>query len=253
MKLNDFVQHLSQMLDIGKFEKADFSLNGLQVGNLDKDIRKIAFAVDASLDTIKEAADNGADVLFVHHGLFWGRPIAITGLHYERVKTLLDRNLALFACHLPLDSNMEFGHNACIAKKLELENIQPFSLYNGLYVGAKGSLPKALNADEIIKKSGIITNASNYSINTEGKTFKNIGIVSGDGADDFRNAIKDGLDLLITGESKYSTVNDCREMGFSMLCLGHYETEVFGLKAMLNYVSSTMGLETCFIDKPLGL
>ena len=112
MKLNEFADRISSVLDIASYAGADSSMNGLQVGDINAEVNKVAFAVDASLATIHRAAGQKADVLFVHHGLFWGRSIAITGRHYSRIKTLLDNDLALFACHLPLDGNAVYGNNA---------------------------------------------------------------------------------------------------------------------------------------------
>ena len=253
MKLTDFSNKLSTLLDIERYTGADVSLNGLQVGRRCRDIKKVAFAVDASLATIKEAAKQKADVLFTHHGLFWGKPIAIIGRHYDRVKALLDNDLALFACHLPLDANMELGNNAQMGKALELRDMGPFSLFRGVYVGVKGSLPKPMTADDIVRKLGVRRNNTQFFINGDDKVFRTVGIVSGEGASDVYQAMDENLDVLITGESQYSTVNDCIEDGMSMMCLGHYETETFGVKAVMEYVKANMGLETCFVDMPLGL
>ncbi|MFC2821362.1 MAG: Nif3-like dinuclear metal center hexameric protein [Sphaerochaeta sp.] len=252
MKLNDFAKELERIFDIDSFGGADVSLNGLQVGDGEKEIRKAAFAVDASLASIREAAKRGADVLFVHHGLFWGRPVAITGQHYERIKLLLDNGLALFACHLPLDAHSVYGNNARMAKKLGLSDVKTFSLFRGVYVGFKGILPKPMDAEGIIKTLGVRTNPTNFMINPQ-KTFSKVGIVSGDGAGDVYQAMEEGLDVLITGESSYSTVNDCIENNMGMMCIGHYETETFGVKAVMELVSERFGLETCFVDIPLGL
>lgn len=253
MKLSEFVERLSELLAIGNYAGADMSLNGLQVGDSDSEIRKVAFAVDASLATIEEAVKQGADVLFVHHGLFWGRPIAITGRHYARVKTLLDNNMALFACHLPLDAHAEYGNNAQMALKLGLQDVEPFAFFRGVSVGCKGSFSEPLDADQIIARLGVRTNDTNYAINCKDRKFRNVGIVSGEGAGDVFQAMDDNLDLLITGESRYTVVNDCLESGIGMLCLGHYETETFGVKAIKELVEKEYGLSTCFVDIPLGL
>ena len=171
MKLIDFVNSMSDVLNIRDFDTADLSLNGLQVGDPDAEIGKVAFSVDASLATIKEAAKAGADLLFVHHGLFWGRAKAITGTHYDRVKTLLDNNIGLFACHLPLDAHMKMGNNARMAEKLGMTDVEPFSFYKGVHVGVKGRFPKPMTAGEIIGRLGIRENATSYIINGGEKTF----------------------------------------------------------------------------------
>ncbi len=253
MKVKDLVDYFSEALKISEFNNADISLNGLQVGDIGADVKKIAFAVDASMATIEEAAKQGADMLFVHHGMFWGRPIAITGRHYRRVKTLLDHNIALFACHLPLDANLELGNNAQMAKKLGIEDVEQFSFFHGVHVGVKGSLPMLMTADEIIAKLGVRRDERTLVIGDPRRKIKKVGIVSGDGASDMYDALCEGLDALITGEARYTMFNDCmEEPSFTLMCLGHYETEIFGVKAVMEKVSQ-MGLETCFIDRPISI
>ena len=253
MKLRDFVERISDVLEIGNFYGSDPSQNGLQVGDLDADICKVAFAVDASLATIKEAIEQNADVLFVHHGLFWGNSLVITGRHYERISTMIRNNLALVACHLPLDAHLTYGNNAQMAMKLGLLDVEPFAKFRGVYEGVKGRFPAAVTAQEIIRMLGVRENHTNFELNCSGKKFRTVGIVSGGGAGDVYTAMDEKLDLLITGESRYSTINDCLEDDMSMLCLGHYETETFGVRAMMEMVGRELGLQTCFIDIPLGL
>lgn len=253
MKVKELVEYFSEILKISDFNNADISLNGLQVGDYDAEVKKIAFAVDASLATIGEAVKQGADMLFVHHGMFWGRPIAITGRHYKRVKTLVDNNVALFACHLPLDANMELGNNAQMAKRLELEKIEQFSYFRGVHVGVKGQLPVPMTASEIVKKLGVREDQRTLVIGDSVRKIQKVGIVSGDGASDMYDALSEGLEALITGEARYTLYNDCKEEpDFTLMCLGHYETEVFGVKAVMQKVSE-MGLETCFIDVPISI
>lgn len=247
MKLSELSDRLSGLLDISSFAGADISLNGLQVGDLDSNIEKVAFAVDANMQSIEQAIAANADMIFVHHGMFWGKPIAVTGRHYDKIKTLLDNKLAVFACHLPLDAHMELGNNAQMAKCLGIADPKPFSFYKGVYVGVKGSLPRPMLANQVISQLGVRTIPRTVVVGDGNKEIRNIGIVSGDGAFDMYEAMGEDLDALITGEARYSTYNDCVEAGFTMLCLGHYETETFGVKAVKEVVAG-MGLETCFID-----
>ena len=253
MKVKELVSYFEDILRISDFSNADISLNGLQVGNLEADVKKLAFAVDASLATIEAAVEQGADMLFVHHGMFWGRPIAITGRHYKRVKTLLENNVALFACHLPLDANLELGNNAQMAKKLGVEKLEQFSFFRGVHVGVKGLLPRPMEADEIIAKLGVRRDERTLIIGDPKRKIQKVGIVSGDGASDMYDALGEGLDALITGEARYTMFNDCmEEPAFTLMCLGHYETEVFGVKAVMDKISQ-MGLETCFVDVPISI
>ena len=127
MKLKELDKILTEQLNISAFD--DISLNGVQVAcSPDKEIKKVALAVDACQMSIDKALENGADMLFVHHGFFWGRPIAIDGIHYNRVKTLMDNDMALYACHLPLDAHPVLGNNAQMALSLGMKEYDPFGL-----------------------------------------------------------------------------------------------------------------------------
>ncbi len=248
MKVGDFCAKLSEVLRLEDFD--DLSLNGLQVGDCDRAVKKVAFAVDACQASIDAAVEADADVLAVHHGLFWGKPVALTGSHYRRVKTMLDNNLALFAAHLPLDAHPVLGNNAQMALTLGLDDVLEFCSYHGKNIGFKGVLPRELSSDEIIAKLGIRTDSSNIIIKGGKNLNRTVGIVSGSAASDVFSAIEENLDVFITGESSHAVYHDCLEKRINMLCLGHYETEVFGVKALMSYVERVMQLETVFIDIP---
>ena len=131
-KLDDFFK---SFLEIEGFSSSDNSLNGIQVDNDGTGIRKIAFAVDAAMESFKQAAAINAGMLFVHHGLFWGAPLRLTKNYRERIKFLLDNNICLYAAHLPLDQHPKFGNNAVLSELLGLDNIEPFGLYHGRKIG----------------------------------------------------------------------------------------------------------------------
>ena len=124
MKLQQLVHWLNQELEVSCFE--DVSLNGLQVGNTEDQVTKVACAVDSGLDVFKEAVAQHAQLLFVHHGLFWGKPLAIEGIHYRRLQYLIDNKLALYAAHLPLDAHDSVGNNVGLANKLDLQKKETF-------------------------------------------------------------------------------------------------------------------------------
>ncbi|MDR1024192.1 MAG: Nif3-like dinuclear metal center hexameric protein, partial [Treponema sp.] len=140
------------LLDIESFSSIDSSQNGLQVDNDGAEIKKIAFAVDANLETFKHAAGCGAGMVFVHHGLLWGETLRITGNFRGRLKFLLDHNIALYAVHLPLDENPRLGNNAALADLLGLKEIQPFGLYHGRKIGYKGVLNPPISVEEAAKR-----------------------------------------------------------------------------------------------------
>ena len=117
MKKQELYELLDKTLLLDDFKKSDISLNGVQVDTCKGEINRVAVAVDASLESITKAKEWGADRLFVHHGLFWGHPLAIKGTHFNRIQTLIKNDIALYAAHLPLDAHPLYGNNAELAKK----------------------------------------------------------------------------------------------------------------------------------------
>lgn len=251
MNRDELIKHYTSLLDIGSYD--DISLNGLQISMSNKDIKKVAFAVDASMDTICQAADNGADLLFVHHGLFWGSPIAISGMHYHRVKKALDSDMGLFACHIPLDAHPIYGNNAQMALRLGLNSYDPFGEWRGKNVGFKGRLPFAMTANEIARILGFSEDEGLRIINFGKDMIESVAIISGGASSDVKDAIKECVDCYITGEAEHSDYSFVKESNMTMIAGGHYKSEVFGVQAVMRYTEKELGIETIFIDAPTGL
>ena len=253
MNCYEFAEWASSLLEIAQFAGIDDSVNGLQVACSGKPIKTIAFAVDACADSIKRAAEVNADMLFVHHGLLWGKPVPIAGTLYERINTLLKHDIALFACHLPLDAHKELGNNAVIAKQLKLESIEPFGVYHGKPIGWKGHLATPLTIYEIISIL-LPQGDSPRAIYPFGKN-KNtsVAIVSGGAPMESVQAINEYIDVYITGEPSHSVYHLVKEAGMNMIAGGHYLTEIHGVKAVAQHVADTLGISTHFIELPTGL
>jgi dinuclear metal center YbgI/SA1388 family protein len=247
-KLDDFFRTL---LDLEGFSSIDPSLNGLQVDNDGTRIEKIAFAVDASLETFKRAA--GAGLLFVHHGLFWGSPVRIGGIHRQRIKFLLDHNLALYAAHLPLDQHPALGNNAVLAELLGIEAPEPFGLYHGRKIGYKGKLKDVLTVEAAAERIGFMGRPPLGIFPFGKRENSNCAVVSGGAAEEVREAIDEGLDLYVTGEASHEVYHDCQEGGINMIAGGHYTTEVWGVRRLMETAARELQIEVEFIDVPTGL
>ena len=240
-------------LDIDGFSESDNSLNGIQVDNDGGEIRKIAFAVDANRETFQRAADSGAGMLFVHHGLFWGAPLALSGHYRERVKFLLDRNICLYAVHLPLDQHPRMGNNAVLAELLGLENIEPFGTYHRKKVGCKGILSSPLTVDEAAQKIAFAGRPPTGIFPFGKEKNASCAIISGGAAKEARQAIAEGMDLYITGEAAHEIYHDCLEAGINVIAGGHHSTEVWGVRSVMRHCAEKLNIETEFIDVPTGL
>jgi dinuclear metal center YbgI/SA1388 family protein len=249
-RLDEFFR---KTLDIEGFSGIDPSLNGIQVDNDGSAIQKIAFGVDASMETFMRAVAAEAGLLFVHHGLFWGGPARIAGNLRRRIQYLLDHNLALYAVHLPLDQHPRLGNNAGLAELLGLENMEPFGLYHGRKIGYKGNFPEPLEIEAAVKKIGFMGRPP-LGVYPFGKEkSRTCAVVSGGAADEALEALEEGIDLFVTGEMSHQVYHQCLEGRLNMIAGGHYSTEVWGLRRVMEYGAVELHLDMEFIDVPTGL
>jgi dinuclear metal center YbgI/SA1388 family protein len=252
MEMNKLVSWLTAYLRLDEYRSVDASLNGLQIGRRGEEITKVAFAVDACLESLKRTADAGAQMLFVHHGLFWGSPIAVTGSHYERIATAVESDVALFAAHLPLDAHPEAGNNAVMAEVLGLTDRQSFGEYHGVQIGVMGTLPEPLSMNQVKNLLGFSGETVALPFGNSEK-ISSVAIVSGGASSSVQEAAAKKADLFITGEILHQVYHTCLEERINVLGGGHYDTETFGPKAMAEKVTEQFGIETLFIDIPTGL
>ncbi|MCL2792695.1 MAG: Nif3-like dinuclear metal center hexameric protein [Spirochaetaceae bacterium] len=253
MHIMEIDRFFHELLPIDITKKADRAINGLQVSNKSQKVSKIAFAVDASLESFKRAAQSNADMLFVHHGIFWGAEKAITGDFFNRISFLIENNIALYAVHIPLDIHPEIGNNISVAKKAGLEEIESFGEYNGIKIGYKGIFTNPLSCDEILLALGFNA-AEMLAVLKFGKEkCKSAAVIAGGACSTVGQAIDENVDLYITGEVTHQIYHQCLEAKINVISAGHYLTETFGVKNVEKVVREKLDLETCFIDVPTGL
>lgn len=235
---------------------SDISLNGIQIENsapYSKQIKKIAFAVDACEASARSAVKENADVLFVHHGLFWGNCQTITGAFYKRISTFIKNDLALCGYHIPLDANNPYGNNYGLAARLGLKKLTPFASWRGMVLGVYGELPEPLSVEEIAEKVMRPGKKANTVLKLGKDKCKTVGIVSGGASEDIDAAIENGLDCFITGEFAHEDYHIAEEAGINVIGGGHYETETMGVSLVMKKVQEELGIECVFIDLPTTL
>jgi dinuclear metal center YbgI/SA1388 family protein len=253
MTLEKLDIYFRSMLPIEDMAGADSSLNGIQVGRAEQEVEKVAFCVDACLESFKRTVEQKAQLLFVHHGIYWGRVEPVTGTNYERMRTLISNDIALYAAHLPLDMHGEFGNNAQMARVLDLRDLEPFGVYRGTPIGWKGTLPAELSLDEVTRKLFHEPSSVLGTLPFGPARVRTVGIISGGAPHEVDQAIEQGLDLYITGESTHTIYHKCLEAGINVIFGGHYQTEIWGVQAVARKLADDTGLSTCFIDLPSGL
>lgn len=254
MQLTTLCERYDERLRTDDFAEIDASANGLQVGPDEREVDRVAFAVDAALETIERAVEAGADVLVVHHGLSWGGFERITGRTHDRIAALVGNDLALYVSHLPLDAHPELGNAAGVADLLGLEAREPFGSLGGETIGLRGRTPSAFGADGLRDRlSSLDTDGREVRMLEFGpEEIENVAIVTGSGADWLGEAAETGADALVTGEGKQQVYHEAREAGVTVALGGHYATETFGVRS-LRSLADDWGLETAWIDAPTGL
>ena len=255
MTLNEIASYFDSILKPELYSR-DPSLNGIQITNSapdSKQITKVAFATDACVATAELAVKNGAQLLFTHHGLFWGGCQCITGTHYQRIKAFLQNDLALYASHIPLDANHEVGNNFGIARHLGLKDIKPFGFWHGMELGAVGDLEEEISVEELSERL-FPDGKKVLRIYPFGKqSVKKVAVISGGAADDADQACAQGADCFITGEVTHQDFHVIKELGMTVIEGGHYQTETFGVQLMAKKLENDTGLKTIFIDFNTGL
>lgn len=250
LPLDELTTYLDGFLRCAEVRDSPNALNGLQVTN-DGHVGRLAVAVDACQATIDGAAEHGADLLLVHHGLFWGGLEPVTGRQGRRLRTLVRRGIALYAAHLPLDVHPEVGNNAVLARRLGVSQPEWFCEYEGQPIGVMGSLNIA--RDALAHQVTTLLGTTPKLIATGPDTVRRIGIVTGGGGDFIKQVVDAGVDTYLTGEGQHHTYFDAEEFGVNVLYAGHYATETVGVKALAEHLASRFGLPWDFIDHPTGL
>ena len=232
------------------------AVNGIQIYN-QSPIRKVAAAVDFSTRAIDGAVASGANLLVVHHGMFWGGLEPITGSHYRRVRMLIEADIAVYSSHLPLDRHPTLGNNALLAKRLGLQPSTPFARFENTLIGLCG--------ESDLETAAIITAAREFartyggdlrtSLVKAGRRTRKWAICTGAGAsaDTLGEANAMGVDTLIVGEGPHWTAIHAEENDLAIIYGGHYATETLGVCALAQHLSEKYDLPWSFISAPTGL
>ena len=251
VKRAELVKYLDELLEIELWEAADSSLNGLQIEGAEE-IGSVALAVDGCEQTFEMCRQTGAQMLIVHHGLFWGETLPVTGAHKRRVKLLLDAGISLYAVHLPLDFHPLLGHNVCIARELGLKVKGPLKQEKTFTLGtlARSDPPLAREDFVALVNSRLSTKATVLPFGSE--KVENIGIVSGHGSKLVDEPLCEKIDTFLTGEAGHTLYHHAREYCLNVIFAGHYATELPGLKALAEQLAERFGLEATLLEAPTG-
>jgi dinuclear metal center YbgI/SA1388 family protein len=249
----DYLDRLLRTREIPDYPSA---LNGVQLENRGE-IVKVAAAVDFSRRVVEQTIAAGANLLLVHHGMFWGGLKPISGQLYDRIAPLVRHDVAVYASHLPLDAHPELGNNVLLAQELGLEPAGGFARYQTIDVGVQGVA--TVPTQVIVERARAIARRHNGDVIATPlpnlRTTQRWGICTGAGADanTIREALDAGIDTLIVGEGPHYTAVEAADAGLAIIYVGHYATETFGVRALAEHLENRFGLPWIFLEAPTGL
>ena len=248
LQRSELEQYLRELLSPQDF--SDYGPNGLQVEGK-REIKKVAFAVSATKDSIEKAVENNADTLIVHHGLFWKfhGVRTITGSFAKRVIPLIENKINLFGYHLPLDAHIQVGNAASIAKELKMVHFEPFGDHKGAPTGIKASFSdrkKITDVQTMLQE--ILQHDILISCPDHVETIQTMGIITGGANGGWLQASKENLDSYLTGEMSEHDWNEAKEEGIVMFAGGHHATETLGIQNLMKDISENFEVSTFFID-----
>lgn len=246
--LADIVRFLDSELRIAEIPDYSGAVNGLQLQN-DGTVTRVASAVDASLPVIRKAIAAGADLLIVHHGMFWQGAQPLTGAFYQKIHEAMQANLAIYSAHLPLDVHPQWGNNALLAEAIGMNLTGTFLPYKGLPVGLTGEID--ISRDELRQRLEIAVGGPVLLCPAGPEFIRTIGLCTGGAGSEVASAA--GLDAFISGEGPHWSYPLAEEIGLNLYLAGHYATETFGVRQLGEVLAASFGIETQFLDHPSGL
>jgi dinuclear metal center YbgI/SA1388 family protein len=247
--IDNIVSALDELLDPGAFQ--DLGPNGLQVP-AEREVSRVVCGVSAQRELVERAVELDAQLVLVHHGLFWDfQPTGLTPVLAERLRPLFRHDIGLAAYHLPLDAHPKVGNNALLAGALGCERHEPFGDYRGTPIGRMGTFAgDGVPARELFERVQAVTGRVPTVFDGGPERVRRIGIVSGSAADRLPEAVELGLDAFLTGEPREHVMADSREAGIHFIAAGHYATETFGVRRLGDWLTERFGVESVFVDIP---
>lgn len=246
-EITDFCDAL---LDAGRFAGIEYGPNGLQVPG-SRDVTKVASCVSANLASIEGAVERGADLILVHHGLFWkSQPGGLSEQTTRRLRCLLEADANLLAYHLPLDAHPELGNNALLCERLGFIKTDGFGDHDGVSIGWTGISEEPVPVVEVTERIGSLLGREPLLQGRVDGEISSIGFVSGGGTSFIYEATERGLDAMLTGEPSEYAMATASEAGLAFYAAGHYATETLGVQALGELIARQFEIDHFFIDVP---
>jgi dinuclear metal center YbgI/SA1388 family protein len=240
---DEIARYADELLEVERFP--EFGRPGLQVLGA-AEVRKIACGVSASLELFQAAKRIGAQLVLVHHGIFWrNEPLWIDRRQRGRLEALFEGELTLLAYHLALDAHPELGNSARLAAAIGVEREREFG---GVGLGGRLAAPAGL--DELVERIRRAVEREPLVFAHGPERIERVAISTGASGYDLIQAAHEGYDLFLTGEPEEPSLHTARELGIHFVAAGHYATERLGIQALAEHLAARFQLEWEFLELP---
>jgi dinuclear metal center YbgI/SA1388 family protein len=238
---DEIVAYASSLLEVEKWP--EFAPSGLQVVGA-SDVTKLACGVSSSRELFEQAVDAGAELVLVHHGLFWrNEPLVVDARLRGRLEALFAGNASLVAYHLALDAHAELGNSAQLARRLGASREGPFA-----GVGAACTLDEPAGISDLTARVEAVTGRAPLVFPHGPDTLERLAISTGAAGYDLIRAAHEGFDGFLTGEAEEPNLHSARELGIHLIAAGHHATERYGVQALAEALAERFGLDWLYIE-----
>ena len=238
--------YLNDYLAVDRY--SDYCPNGLQVSGV-ADIKILVSGVTACQALLDAAVARHAHALIVHHGYFWkNENPCLTGMKRQRIATLLQHNMNLFAYHLPLDIHPIVGNNAQLAQRLGIRVTDQFEIRPKLPLGFVGELASPIKGDDFAHHIQSVLQRPPLHVAGTDRPIQRVAWCTGAAQNYLTAALAYKIDAYISGEVSESTVHAAREEGLHFFAAGHHATERYGIQALGRHLAKQFDLEHHFVD-----
>jgi dinuclear metal center YbgI/SA1388 family protein len=238
---DEIVAFADDLLDVQKWP--EFGPVGLQVVGADE-VTRLACGVSASLELFERAAETGAELLVVHHGLFWRtEPLVVDRRLRGRLSALFRADMTLLAYHLALDAHPEVGNNVRLATQLGVTPDRAFA-----EIGIGGTASPSVTLTELVDRVRTAVGREPLVFAEGPADVSRVAVVTGAAGYELIRAAREGYDCLVTGEPEEPSLQAARELGVSLIAAGHHATERLGVQALTERIGTEFGLPWEFVE-----
>ena len=238
---DEIVAFADRLLEVERFP--EFGMPGLQVVGAE-DVTRVACGVSCSLELVERAAAAGAQLLVVHHGLFWRNdPLVVDRRLRGRLEALFRADLTLLAYHLALDAHPDVGNSAQLARALGIEPETPFG-----GVGTGGRLAEPCGLDDFLVRLRGVIERDPLVFPYGPERIERVAVSTGAAGHDLVRAAHEGYDLFLTGEPEEPSLQTARELGVHFVAAGHHATERLGVQALTARIAERFGVDWEYLE-----